>query len=94
MPQHCEDLTILPPRGDGSVRWLEVADSLRPLARGRVARDLVSRGLGILGRWVCGGELLLLRGPVVNVPVVLIEEEVVLVEELGGQCGEVLGCEC
>lgn len=94
IPQHGENLTILPPRGDRSIRWLEVADSLRPLTRGRVTRDFVSRWLGILGGWVCRGELFLLCGPVVNVPVVLVEEEVVLVEELGGKGGEVLGCEC
>jgi hypothetical protein len=45
-----------------------------------VARDLVAGRLGVLGGWVRRGELLLLRGPVVNVPVVLVEEEVVLVE--------------
>lgn len=94
IPQHGENLAVLPPRGDGSVRGLEVANRLRPLARGRVACDLVARRLGVLGGWVRRGELLLLRGPVVNVPVVLVEEEVVLVEQLGGERGEVLGCEC
>lgn len=91
---HVENLAVPPPRRHGAVRGLEVANRLRPLARGRVARDLVAGGLGVgrVGR-VRRRQLLLLRGPVVDVPVVLVEQQVVLVEQRRGERRQVLGGE-
>jgi hypothetical protein len=100
-PQLIKDLAVPPARRYRPIGRLEVAHRLRPLARGRLACDLVALrlrvnvrgGWRLRGRRVRGRELLLLRGPVVNIPIVLIEETVVLVEELGGQRGEVSSCE-
>lgn len=80
--QHVEDLAIPPPHGHGSIRSLEVADCLGPFTSRRVAGNLIAGRLGVLklGR-VCVGEFLLLRRPVVQIPVVLVEEEIELVEQ-------------
>ena len=100
-PQLLEDLAVPPARGHRPVSWLEVTYGLRPLSRRRRASDLVGLWLSVdvVGGWrvggrrVCGRKLLLLRGPVVNVPVVLVKDAVVLIEQLGGQRGQVSGRE-
>lgn len=96
VPQQAQDLTVPPPRRHRPVRRLVVADRLRPLAARGLALDLLDfvvrrrrrgRALGDAGVGVRLRRVrrLQLRGPVVDVPVVLVEEEVVLVEELGGE---------
>lgn len=100
-PQLLQDLTILPPFWHGPVRRLEVAHGLRPFALGGVFGQLillpvkepgVRRGAGRAGcnGGVGGGVGLFLAGPVVDVPVVLVEEEVVLGQFLGCHCREIL----
>lgn len=92
-PQHVQNLTILPPLRHRPIRGLKRSNRLRPLARRPLALDLeVLGGCGAAGG-VRVGELLLLCRPVVDVPVVLVEEEVVLVEEWTGECGQVRGGE-
>jgi hypothetical protein len=92
LPQQLQDLAIPPPLGHRPVCGPEVADSLRPLAGGWVALDDVLLVRGACGRgWRARdagvgvrlgvGVGLELGGPVVDIPVVLVEEEVVLIEE-------------
>lgn len=102
LPQEVQDLAILPPRRHGPVRGLVVADGLRPLAAGRgvdgdddvfVAAAAAEVLGGVRGGRVCAGDGLVLRGPVVDVPVVLVEEQVVFCELGAGHAGEVRGGE-
>lgn len=86
-PQHLQNLTILPPGGHRTIGGLESADGLRPLAGRPLALDLEVLGGRGAARWVRARQLLLLRRPVVDVPVVFVEEEVVLVEEWARQAG-------
>ena len=94
-PQQRQDLAVPPPRWNRPVRWLECANGLGPLAGAGLAfllvldlyvltlrilcRKTISTALGCLVR---GGRRLL-RSPVVDVPVVLVQEQVVLLEQLG-----------
>lgn len=105
--QQLQHLAVLPALGHGPVRGLEVAHRLRPLALGRVSLgDDALLGLaagGLVGghgaragpagrhRRVGGRVGLVLRGPVVYVPVVFVEEEVKLRQLLARHGGEV-GC--
>ncbi len=73
-PQHGQDLAVAPARRHGPVGGLEGADGLGPLAGAR--RQL----LVLLVLLVRGPVRLGLRGPVVDVPVVLVQEAVVGVE--------------
>ncbi len=103
-PQHGQNLAVLPPLRHRSIRRLEGTDRLSPLAApGCALSPLVGFGLvhwlalcrgsgegGIAAfRRFMRGRRRFLRGPVVDVPVVLVEEEVVLFELLGRHVGEV-----
>lgn len=91
VPQKLENLTVLPSRRHRAVRRLERSDGLRPLSHGAITLDLKILGRGRAAGWVGVRKFLLLSRPVVNVPVVLVEEEVVLVEEVRRKGGEVGG---
>jgi hypothetical protein len=94
-PQQRQDLAVPPPSRNGPVCWLEGANGLGPLAGAGLAfplvldlyvlalrvgrRKSISTTLGCLVRGGCW----LLRCPVVNVPIVLIQKQVILFEELG-----------
>ena len=107
LPQQLEHLATPPALRHRPVRGLVVADGLRPLSLGRVAHGddavlvEVSRvgGHGASGcfaagdGWVGGRCGFVLGGPVVYVPVVFVEEEVVLCELGFGHGLEVFGCE-
>lgn len=110
LPQQLEHLAAPPALRHRPIRGLVVADGLRPLALGRVAHgdDAVlvevlgvggdgSRGCLAVGNGRVGGRGGIVLGcPVVDVPVVFVEEEVVLgelgfghgLEVFGGEGGE------
>lgn len=86
VPQHVENLAAPPSLRHRPIRRLEVAHRLRPLARGWLgAHD------AIVGRVRRGHPRprLALRGPVVDVPVVFVEKQVVLRQEARRHGGEV-----
>jgi hypothetical protein len=84
-PQQLENLAALPARRNRPVRRLKVAHRLRPLPRRRIGADkgIGRRVRGVRGRVRVRG--LALRGPVVYVPVVFVEQLVVLRQEGRGQ---------
>ena len=106
LPELAEEVAVPPALGHGPVSGLKVAGYPRPLAGDGVALILVlgGSGLGGRGRRGClgrglsargeGGRIFgVLRGPVVDVPV-LFEEELVVFLELGAvHLGEVVGGE-
>lgn len=90
LPQQSQNLTPLPPLGHRPVRRLERPHRLRPLpgSGGLVHCSVLQRGGLAGGKGDVG-----LGGPVVNVPVVFVEEAVVFGELGGGHLGEVGGGE-
>lgn len=106
LPQHLQHLTSSPPPRHRSIRRLEITHCLRPLPRRRLAANKrirlvrwqtaraggTTRHRGI-GRGIRLGGFAL-RGPVVYVPVVFVEELVVFGEEGGCHGGEVGFCKC
>lgn len=102
-PQHRQNLTVLPPLRHRPIRWLESSNRLRPLPtprrtlppfvrfglvhrlalrhrRGEVRTAAFSRLVGGWGWFLCC--------PVVDIPVVFIEEEIILLELFRGHVWE------
>lgn len=95
-PQHLEDLAAPPPLGYRPIRGPEVAHRLRPLPLGRLRpnkriRVRLARRYGRVRRRVRVRGLAL-RRPVVYVPVVLIEQRVVLRQEAARHAGQMGLC--
>jgi len=99
LSQHSQNFRVLPSLRNGTIGRLEETDSLGPLASARRANVLVFGGLALgygssLFRTTSFGVFHgsrggFLCGPVVDVPVVLVKEKVVLLKLLGGHGFEV-----
>lgn len=98
--QHAQNLAVPPALGHGPVCGFEGSDCLGPFSAPGGALSPYVMGLLLVGLARCGSTLsgLLgrgcvcwgLGGPVVDVPVILVQEEVVLLE-LGGSHGREVG---
>lgn len=105
IPEQLQNLTLPPPLRHRPIRGAEIAHRLRPLATRRLTLNHVVSVAGVGGARAALGDGrvgrgrvrrrrgLALRRPVVDVPVVLVEEQVVLVKLCGRHGGEVGGGE-